>query len=105
MGFDWSSVEGVFSKIDEELSEVRQAVEEQNEDAMAEEIGDLLFSVVNLARFSGFEAEELLRLNVDKFSRRFAQMEERAAQQHRAVQELDLDELNALWNRVKNEER
>ena len=76
VGFDWESIEGVLLKIDEEMQEVRQALKENDQEAVREEFGDLLFSVVNATRYMGFQAEEILSDNVEKFVHRFERLEE-----------------------------
>ncbi len=93
-GFDWPGPEGPRAKIDEELVEVQQAAP----DELAEEVGDLLFSVVNWARHLGVDAEAALRAANRKFERRFAAMEALADD---AFVALDLDAKEALWREVK----
>lgn len=105
VGFDWSAVHDVVAKVDEELAEVKEALLRGHRDDVAEEIGDLLFSVVNLSRFQKLQAEELLAGTVDKFSRRFQSIEAKVHAQGKALTDLNLAELDALWNEVKHEER
>ena len=103
VGFDWPDLDGVMAKIEEELDEVRQALALGNSDAVAGEIGDLLFSVVNLSRFHNRLAEELLHETVRKFENRFSRLEELLDEQDRRPEECTLDELDALWNQAKRE--
>lgn len=94
VGFDWPDVTGPRAKVDEELAEVDSA----HDDALGEEIGDLLFSVVNLARHRGVDPEQALRSANAKFERRFAAMEARAGE---AFAGMSLDDKEALWALVK----
>lgn len=105
VGFDWERADDVLAKIDEELAETRQAMAGTDRDHLAEELGDLLFAVVNLARFVDINAEEALRRTCDKFIRRFKGVEARIAAAGRAPQDCDLAEMDAHWNAVKQAER
>ena len=98
VGFDWPEIQGVFEKISEELLEVQQA---EKPDEHEEEIGDLLFAVVNLARWYKVDAESALRAANSKFRRRFEELEAEVRSQGKDVGELNLDELDRLWNIVK----
>lgn len=107
MGFDWPDVRGALAKIREEVDEVAAEIElgARGEAAKtAEEIGDLLFSVVNLTRHLKLHAEELLTAANDKFSRRFRAMEKRIKDQGKSLKDCALAELDAAWNEVKAEE-
>ena len=101
VGFDWPSVDGVLAKIDEELGELRAAVAAGDRAAVNEEIGDLLFSVVNLSRFQNHEADEALRATIRKFETRFAAIEAELAKTGKRPEDCTLEELDAIWNRVK----
>ncbi|MBP6030635.1 MAG: nucleoside triphosphate pyrophosphohydrolase [Sphingobium sp.] len=101
-GFDWPDTDGVYAKIDEELAEVRAA---ETQAHRAEEIGDLLFAVVNLARHMKLDAEEALRKANAKFENRFRSMELKSAQQNIDFTSLSLEEKEALWQVVKAEHR
>jgi len=95
-------VEEVCQKIEEELNEVRQALKGGDDQFISEEIGDLLFSVANLGRFTGKNPEELLQRTVHKFEHRFSRMEELAGRDGR--EDLDsctLEELNDYWEQAK----
>ncbi|HZD58309.1 MAG TPA: nucleoside triphosphate pyrophosphohydrolase [Anaerolineales bacterium] len=98
VGFDWTHVQGVMDKIDEELGEVRQTSEPG---ARAEEIGDLLFAVVNLARWFDVDAESALREANHRFRERFAYIESHARSRGRELSQLSLEEMNDLWNQAK----
>jgi tetrapyrrole methylase family protein/MazG family protein len=103
IGFDWPDAEGALAKIAEETEEVRAAARTGDPEAVATEIGDLLFSAVNVARHLGVDAESALRASVQKFRRRVDAVRERAASQGDDVSHLSLAELDALWEVVKRE--
>ena len=105
LGFDWREVEGVIGKIEEELAEVKSAVASGRPVRIHEEIGDLLFAVVNLSRFLGHCAEEALDKTIRKFVRRFQAIEKRLHRQGRAVTDCRLEELDRIWNDVKKAEK
>lgn len=98
VGFDWPDIQGVFDKVSEELIEVQQA-ESQKE--FEDEIGDLLFAVVNLARWKDVDAESALRSANAKFRQRFEELEAEVRGQGKQVSDLNLGDLDRLWNRVK----
>jgi MazG family protein len=100
VGFDWPAAADVVDKIDEEVAELRAAVTESRERA-AEEFGDLLFSIANLARKIGIEPESALRSANDKFTRRFEGVEARLAGTGRSIHDATLDEMEAAWQAVK----
>jgi ATP diphosphatase len=113
VGFDWPDVRGALAKVREEMAEVTAEIEAdmtfaQANEAIyvtsaetAEEIGDLLFSIVNLTRHLKLGAEDLLTGATDKFVRRFREVEERVKAQGKTLQDCTLEELDALWNAVK----
>jgi tetrapyrrole methylase family protein/MazG family protein len=102
IGYEWPSVEGVLDKVHEELAELRAAATPAEQ---AEEYGDLLFVLVNVARWQGIEAEAALRSANDKFRRRFASVERQARDRDVALKDLSFDELDALWDAAKAEEK
>ena len=102
-GFEWADLAGVWDKVAEERAEFE--AEEPGTAASQEEFGDLLFALVNVARWSGVDAEEALAASNRKFRRRWARMEELARAQGRAVEDLSTAELNELWDRAKGEEK
>ena len=104
VGFDWPTVDGVMAKIEEELGEVKHALAAGDPDAVEEEIGDLLFAVVNLSRFQKRVAEELLHGTIRKFESRFQKMENVLAAQSLAMEDCTLEELEALWQESKRTE-
>jgi tetrapyrrole methylase family protein / MazG family protein len=102
-GFEWDTLDGVWEKVQEELEELR-ATEPGSPEAV-DEIGDVLFTIVNLARKQGIDAETALRGTCDKFRSRWAGMEEAAAREGRDVSELTLGEQEALWQQAKRKEK
>lgn len=102
-GFEWADLAGVWDKVAEERAEFE--AEEPGTTASQEEFGDLLFALVNVARWSGVDAEEALAASNRKFRRRWARMEELARAQGRAVEDLSTVEQNELWDRAKGEEK
>ncbi len=105
VGFDWANAHGAFEKVAEELEEVRQALEAEPSPALEEELGDLLFAVVNLTRLSGVHAMRALQLANQKFSRRFVALETLAHERGVVLGAASLEELDALWDTVKQHER
>jgi ATP diphosphatase len=103
VGFDWRNAKEVLDKVAEETREIEQVL--GNRDEAAEEVGDLLFAVVNLARHLGLDAESALRNANKKFERRFAAIEDALDAQGRSPEDATLSELDALWNSAKVAER
>jgi MazG family protein len=103
VNFDWPDLAEVIAKIDEELAETKEAVASGDEEKIADEIGDLLFAVVNLARKQGLEAEGLLQAATDKFVARFNEMENRLRDRGGKLGEAELTELDIIWNEIKAE--
>ena len=99
VGFDWPDIAGVYNKIDEELMEIASAVGKINQ---SNEIGDLLFAVVNLARWLGIDAESSLREANIRFRNRFSKIEAEARTQGRAVSDMTLYEMESIWQAAKN---
>ncbi len=100
-GFDWPSRDGVRAKLDEELRELDEAVASGDRRHMEEELGDLLFSVCNLARWLETPAEDALRGAIDRFSRRFRAVESTLASEGRSPSDCSPEELDRLWNEAK----
>lgn len=98
-GFDWPDIQGALDKLHEETGELQQAVREQSN--VAEELGDVLFAAVKVARFAGVDPEEALHAACEKFIHRFSAVEQGAAQQGRTLSQLSLEEMCALWNAAK----
>jgi tetrapyrrole methylase family protein/MazG family protein len=102
VGFDWPDRNGVLDKIDEELAELRIALAGGKKTDVATELGDLLFSCVNLARFEGMDAESLLGKTVDKFIERFKYVESGLRRLGRSPAESTLEEMDELWEQSKS---
>jgi len=105
VGFDWPDVAGVLAKIREEVDETESALAKQDAAHVAEEIGDLLFAVVNLARFVRTDPEAHLRAAIEKFRRRFDRMVEGLNREGTSPERATLDEMDRLWEEAKREER
>jgi ATP diphosphatase len=101
VGFDWNDTRAVLAKIREELSEVEAELEGASVDRLEDEVGDLLFAAVNLARHVGVDADQALRRTNAKFVRRFAAIEAALAAEGRKPTQASLDEMEALWRRAK----
>ena len=101
VGFDWPDVSGALDKLDEEIAEVRAAAAGDGD--VAEELGDLLFSAVNAARFLKVDPEMALQAASDKFAARFRLVEQEVLRRGQRMDELPLSELDAIWNQIKHE--
>jgi MazG family protein len=101
VGFDWPDTSDVFRKIDEEIGEVHGAISSGDAEQVADEVGDLLFAVTNLARHLGTDPEVSLRRATAKFDRRFREMEKNYADEGRKMAEASLEELELCWQTVK----
>lgn len=103
-GFDWTGYEGVIDKMYEEIDELREAAESGDRTHVREEVGDLLFTVVNLARALNVDCESSLERTSEKFKRRFTSMETMAADRGLDLGSMSLDEMEALWQESKQSE-
>jgi tetrapyrrole methylase family protein / MazG family protein len=101
VGFDWPCLEDILRKLQEETSELLEARKEENPDRIADEVGDILFVAVNVARFLGVDPETALRRSNDKFDSRFRFVETSIKQQGRALKNASLEEMDALWEEAK----
>ncbi len=102
VGFDWSNSQQILEKIDEEIAELKEAVRKGNESEINDEIGDLLFSVVNLARFRKAEsAEDIMARTIQKFERRFRYIEEKLSGKGKSPEDSSIDEMEKLWKEAK----
>ena len=106
LNFDWSDTAGIVAKIKEETSEVEAALADNDDDAVDEELGDLLFAVINLIRFrKRSRSEDLLRRANAKFEQRFRIMEKEAENTGFQLADLSIEQLDALWEKAKNSEK
>jgi tetrapyrrole methylase family protein/MazG family protein len=103
VGFEWERFEDVLAKAQEEIGELRRAIAEKRPEEIQAEIGDLLFTIVNVARWQKVDPEEALRQMVIRFSARFRHMEKAAQRQQRSLSEMTMAELDALWESAKRE--
>jgi len=101
VGFDWDNAAPALDKVKEETSELHEAWQNGDREAMKEELGDLLFSVVNVARFLEVDPEEALTFTTDKFIRRFSHIEKEAMACGRRMEDMSLEEMDALWEQAK----
>ncbi len=101
VGFDWPSIDQVAAKVHEEIAEVQEAAGQRDPDAVAEEIGDLLFAAVNLARWHKLDAEHTLQRATDKFVRRFNTIEDALQARGQRWEDATFEELDALWEAAK----
>lgn len=104
-GFDWPNIEGPLAKVEEELVEVREALESGDSEAVAEEIGDLLFATVNVSRHAKVDAESALRLGSRKFAQRFNYVEAQLLSMGVALDDASLEEMDRLWDQAKENEK
>ncbi len=101
VGFDWPDVSGALDKVGEETQELKEAIASGNSNDCTEELGDLLFSVVNVSRFLHIEPEQALTLSCEKFISRFQKVEQFANERGINMTAASLDELNSLWDEAK----
>ncbi len=105
VGFDWEKTEDVLDKVDEELSELKAAVSTGSKKDIGEELGDVLFVLVNVSRFTGINAEEALKKTNNKFIKRFRYIEKSAQETGRNLPEMTLEEIDRLWDDAKSKEQ
>ena len=103
VGFEWENKNQVWGKVEEEIAELKQAIEMGNQDNIEDELGDVFFSLVNYARFLKVDAENALERTNKKFIKRFMKMEELAALENKFLHDMSLAEMDSLWNQVKKE--
>ncbi len=104
VGFDWPDIAPVWAKVEEELGELRDAQAAADPEAIAEEFGDVLFSLVNLGRFLHLSAEDTLRQAIAKFETRFRGIEQELARRGRRLEEASLEEMDAIWNHLRQQD-
>jgi MazG family protein len=103
VNFDWTEVREVIAKVEEELREVKEAITSQDQEMIADEIGDALFAVVNLARKCEIDAESALQKATDKFVARFNRLEDELKARGKKLGEVDLAEMDGIWEKIKTE--
>ena len=103
LGFDWPDIEPVFDKLEEEIAELRQAFRAGNHDAIGDEVGDVIFVCINIARHAGISAEMSLRSTNRKFVRRFAYVQEQMRAAGIEMNQQQLDEMEKFWQQAKGE--
>jgi MazG family protein len=103
VGFDWEDIDEVVEKIEEEIDELHEARESMGKEELREEIGDLLFSIVNLSRRLDIGAEEALNHSIQKFKRRFRAVEAALAERGKTPADSTLEEMDALWDQAKRD--
>jgi len=101
VGFDWRRTEDVFAKLDEETGELREAIDSGDESKIKDELGDLLFTIANIARKLNVNAEEALQSSNRKFRRRFESMESAVRGRGQNLDQLTLEQMDALWDEAK----
>ena len=101
VNFDWAELGDVIGKVEEELGEMKTAIASQDRESIQDEIGDLLFAIVNLARKCQLDAESTLQAATDKFVERFNRVEDELRAKGKKLGDVNLDELDALWNVIK----
>jgi len=105
VGFDWKEALPVLDKVEEEIRELREAIQGDHKAMASDEFGDIIFSLVNLARFLEIDAEESTRQTCEKFQWRFEHIEAAARKQGRTVEQMSVDEMEAEWERAKGTEQ
>ena len=103
-GFDWEKIEQVWGKVNEEIIELKEAEISGNNQHIEEEIGDLLFAIVNLSRHLNISSEDALRKTNQKFIRRFKKVEEGIKAKGKKLNEASLEEMDSIWNKAKHNE-
>jgi len=105
LGFDWPEIEPVWDKVEEEIKELKSATASGDKNRTGEEFGDLLFSLVNLARFLDIEAEDALAQTIDRFTRRFHHIETRLREADKSFEQSSLEEMDRFWEEAKSQEK
>lgn len=101
VGFDWRDINDVIRKLDEEINEFKKALEDNKPEKIEEELGDILFMIVNVSRFVGVNPEDALRKTIDKFIERFQYIEKKASERGIELSNMTLEEMDNLWDEAK----
>ncbi len=104
VGFEWEKIEDVFKKLEEELGEFSAALKNKNQDEIEDELGDVFFVLVNIARFVGVNPEDALRKTISKFISRFRYIEMKAAGTGKSLSDMTLEEMDEFWDEAKTKE-
>jgi MazG family protein len=105
VGFEWENKDQVWNKVEEEMQELHKAVNEGDQSEIESELGDVFFSLVNYARFLQLDADHALERTNKKFIQRFTQMEQQALQQGKDLNKMTLEEMDAIWNTIKQQKK
>ena len=105
MGFDWKDIQLVWGKVEEELEELKEVVAEKDPEKIKDEMGDVLFSLVNLSRFLEISPEDALRMTISKFETRFSQVEKELKTRGKDFTDSTLEEMDDIWDIVKKKAR
>jgi MazG family protein len=105
VGFEWENKEQVWEKVEEEVQEMKEAIRHNDPSKIEEEFGDVLFSMVNFARFLNVDAENALEITNKKFISRFTQMEQLAMSKGKNLNDMSLEEMDSIWNEIKQQQR
>jgi MazG family protein len=103
VGFEWENKEQVWEKVEEEVGEMKEAIQQGDQHKIEEEFGDVVFSLVNFARFLKVDAENALEITNKKFIARFTQMEEMALSKGKNLNDMSLEEMDSIWNEIKQQ--
>ena len=105
VGFEWDNISDVWKKVEEEIGELHQAIAGGNKDEVEDEFGDVMFSLINYARFLQIDAEGVLEKTNKKFISRFTEMEKEAVLHNKSLADMSLAEMDELWNEIKRKQR
>jgi MazG family protein len=103
VGFEWDNKDQVWEKVQEETEELQEAIQNGDQEKIEEEFGDLMFSMINFARFLNVDAENALEITNKKFIHRFTKMEEKALSAGKDLQNMTLEEMDSIWNEIKRQ--
>ena len=101
VNFDWKDIKPVIDKVDEEIFELKEAIEKENMEMIKEELGDTLFSIVNLSRFLEIDPESSLRKTILKFEKRFSKVENELKKRGKSFSDTNFEEMDEIWNLIK----
>ena len=104
VGFDWKKIDPIWNKINEEIKELHEAIVLNNKDSIQDEMGDVFFSIVNLARFMDIDPESSLRGTIRKFEHRFKEVEAYFGKNKKDINDASLEEMDQIWEQIKNKE-